>query len=520
MNNLWKRFHERYPNANFSKFKTEKFFGKQNIMFIGRDEEIAVFDDDGEEFRPSLYFSKEMKQNLGLTSGFPSALTLNPSLKLVVPAISFDKTAHSLNDMLINDEIYVTPTYKFQIKFRDIFVDTMLTHYSGKEARRWLSGPNMNLWNEQLNWAVWCSTAGCGISSRILFQDKMADGVHDLTDSESHLPPQIRSFFRFHTYFTTRRLLFELGGIQNTFALPGDPTCNKNNNRYDLPSYKRLCNEFKIDPNTDFRFKKGSNHGLGEVLIYYTNEGYVKTPYDYPNKTLKFSDSGGKAEAGNLIQYIENTLAKKQYEYFIPSDSHGLTSAGLSRINQSIEVFVFTILGAQGNVRSGITGNSGSAVEVRREFLALLEVSIRKTNISASIERFQLAIQESRVKLDLAISPGTWLLPARMVLNTASKIGYNNDLRRASSQMRLGVNDNVNVDIKQTGIPKHNFVLSKNKLPHVIETENKKHENKNINVSTHNTHNIKTSRLINSAHEINLAVLTISAAGLAWFLFR
>ena len=104
-----------------------------------------------------------------------------------------------------------------------------------------------------------------------------------------------------------------------------------------------------------------------------------------------------------------------------------------------------------------------------------------------------------------------------MVINTASKIGYNNDLRRASPQMRLGVNDNVNVDIKQTGIPKHNFVPSKNKLPHAIETETKKHETKNSNASTHNT---KTSSLINCAHEINLAVLTISAAGLAWFLFR
>ena len=103
MNNLWRRFHDRYPNANFPKFKTENFFGKQN-MFVGRDEEI-VFDDNGKEFRPSLYFSKEMKQNLGLTSGFPSALTLNPSPKLVVPVISFDKAAHSLNDMLINHEI-------------------------------------------------------------------------------------------------------------------------------------------------------------------------------------------------------------------------------------------------------------------------------------------------------------------------------------------------------------------------------------------------------------------------------
>ena len=95
-----------------------------------------------------------------------------------------------------------------------------------------------------------------------------------------------------------------------------------------------------------------------------------KHPMTIQIKTLKFSDSGGKAEAGNLIQYIENTLAKKRYEYFIPSDSHGLTSAGLSRINQTIEVFVFTILGAQVNARSGITGNSGSAVEVRREFFS------------------------------------------------------------------------------------------------------------------------------------------------------
>ena len=31
---------------------------------------------------------------------------------------------------------------------------------------------------------------------------------------------------------------------------------------------------------------------------------------------------------------------------------------------------------------------------------------------------------------------------------------------------------------------------------------------------------INNRSLMNSAHEINLAVLTISAAGLAWFLFR
>ena len=82
--------------------------------------------------------------------------------------------------------------------------------------------------------------------------------------------------------------------------------------------------------------------------------------------------------------------------------------------------------------------------------------------------------------------------------------------------MRLGVNDNVNGVIKQTGIPKHNFAPSKNKLPHAIETESKKHETKNII----KTLKINNRSLINSAHEINLAILTISAAGLALFLFR
>ena len=36
-----------------------------------------------------------------------------------------------------------------------------------------------------------------------------------------------------------------------------------------------------------------------EIFIYHTNEGYAKTPYDYPIKTMKFADDGGKAEEWN-----------------------------------------------------------------------------------------------------------------------------------------------------------------------------------------------------------------------------
>ena len=187
------------------------------------------------------------------------------------------------------------------MKFRDVFTDIKLTHQSSKESHRWLNSPNMNYWPQQLNFAVWCATTGCGISSRILFVDKMKDGIHNVTDDELHLPKQVRSFLWFHVYFKIRRILHELGGIQSSAALPGDDAFNQQNNSYDVPSHKRLCNEFGISPSTDFRFNQGMNEGLDNVYIYYSNFRYGKTEATYPGN-YKFSDEGGNASDGNLIQ--------------------------------------------------------------------------------------------------------------------------------------------------------------------------------------------------------------------------
>ena len=227
---LQKRFKARYPKANFADFKTGDFFGKPNIFFHNKagDEETAVFDVDGKDFRSSIYFSKEMKRQLGLAPGFPLELTHNPNPKLEIPAVPFNSETreygaalNTLKDALVQQEIYVTPSEKFKIKFRDIFTDTVITHRSSHESRRWLAGPNFEYWPQQLNFAFFAATTGCGVSRRILIEDKMRDGKNDLTDSELKLPPQVRSFFWFHVYFTVRRILFELGGVQNSLLFPG-----------------------------------------------------------------------------------------------------------------------------------------------------------------------------------------------------------------------------------------------------------------------------------------------------------
>ena len=76
----------------------------------------------------------------------------------------------------------------------------------------------------------------------------------------------------------------------------------------------------------------------------------------------------------------------------------------------------------------------------------------REIDISKSDQRFQLGVDEAKVRLNLAISPGTWLMPSNLLINTESTIGYNNQLRKATAEMKLEVNNSVNSDTKPVGI--------------------------------------------------------------------
>ena len=445
----WKTFLAKYPKADKSKFEPQTDFAKDHtatseIYFkAGPGHLINVLGSD------SKYWSPEMKSALGVgqsSEGFPQQLT--PSgLKgdsLPIPSFGFhgNYAGPSLKK-IFNDQlkIYVTPDQYFTTKFRQIFQKTKLTHRSGKESKTWLAGPNMKYWPQQLNFAVWCATTGCGVS-RELFED----------NSAIPLPPNVRAFYKFHIYFTVRRILFQMGGIQSISALPGDPTFDQFNNKYDVASYKRICNEFGVDPSSDFRYTTGANHGLGSVYIWVSGHGPSKTYTSYPGHD-KFSDEGGTASKGTLIQYIEpDDSANRQSDFFCPNVAEGLTQAGLARINQSIEAFVYCVLGSQVNVRSSILGSGGRAKEAQSEFLVLVEDSIRQPDLAKSIQRYQLAVDEAKVRLNLAVCPGAWLMPARMVINMGSVTGYNNQLKQAVPGMKLGVNDEVNKSTKKAAL--------------------------------------------------------------------
>ena len=382
--------------------------------------------------------------------GFPYQLSLLQQDKpQPVPAIAFsDNITQSVADIFHKEmKIYVTPTDYFTTKFRQIFAKTQIKFTTAKYARKWLAKPDMSFWPQQLNFALWCATTGCGVSREMLF-----------SNSSLNLSDQVRTLYQFHVYYTTRKILYEMGGIQSKNALPDDPAFNQQDNPYDVASYKRLCAEFGIDPSTDFLFTYGQNHGLGYVNIMYSDGPFAHKQWKYPPADLSNPSSQRlKGDSGttdnNTIAFIRNDQgADTQFEHFVPNQTSGLTRNGLGRINRSIEAFGYCILGAQTKTCSSILGNLGTARNTQTDFLVLIEDAIKTMTVSNEPVKYQNAIEATKVRLNFAVGRGVLLLPARMIINTESVVGYNNNLRRATDDMKLGVNNHVNQETKKASL--------------------------------------------------------------------
>ncbi|KXJ05935.1 hypothetical protein AC249_AIPGENE15532 [Exaiptasia diaphana] len=219
------------------------------------------------------------------------------------------------------------------IEEKNIFTNSLMTFKTAKEARRWLDAPNLAYWSQALNFAVWCSTAGCGVT-------------RDMLDDS-----QVGSFYKFHVIFMIRRVLSEL-----QCPLPSDKHFSEFYNFYNKASYQKLRTEFKTS--NDFRYISPYSHGLGLVYSYDyhglnsdSRESY--TPY---KGELQLSDEWKSTNHQNHFEivYVKDPKTAYQYEWFFPEKSRGLTKAGLSRINQSIEAFVYCILGSQAQTRNSI----------------------------------------------------------------------------------------------------------------------------------------------------------------------
>ena len=355
-------------------------------------------------------------------------------------------------DIIKQSVIISSDKKSFNADFPNIFENYLLPKISSNEiVNRW-NADWLSFWQNQLNFAIWCATTGCGI------------------DVNNHLKAGglTGSLFLFHVYYQTRRILFELG-----IALPQDKSWNAFNNSYDRGAYERICKEFNVDPHSDWRQKMyKSGNGLG--LVHTTSHSAWKRTdfrHDYSSKHISSSTSsdldlskmtfgpevpGGRKCGISSCEYLppkkvhidyilQEDDVKDVWTTFILDTSEGFTRAGVQRINESIRTYCWAILGSQSQTRTDILG-TGTAFDAQKQFLANVEDAINSpVDLPSQIKRYQNTLKYARSKVDYVFGIGLYMAPSDMELRIGEIQNYNNKIIVATDYQKLGLNNDVNI---------------------------------------------------------------------------
>ena len=255
----------------------------------------------------------------------------------------------------------------------------------------------MAYWQNQLNFAVWVRDHRVRVSAQ---------------DHLSAKDPMIRSVYRFHVYYQVRRVLAELKAL-----LPQDRAWDAVNNPYDRRAYERICNEFGVSAHSDWRVR-GPNKGLGRVYIYATHVGYRPFTEEGEYRPGGMSFTKKTSNKSIHVDYIKQDApnADTAWRTFILDRSKGFTHPGVERLNDSIRTYVWTILGAQTQTRTGILG-AGTAFDAQKQFLANVEDAISSpVDLPSAIRLYQDVLQYARSEVNFSFGTGLYMSPSNDAL--------------------------------------------------------------------------------------------------------
>ena len=325
------------------------------------------------------------------------------------------------------------PQKFFEAKYPNVFEHYIMPKsYSDKWLKAWIRIP-MQFWQNQLNFAVWCATTGCGVSVDHLTLD---DGF-------------MKSVFRFHVYYQIRRILEEM-----QVPLPYDETWNAMENSYSRRGYEKICDEFGVSPNSNWKSIEGPNQGFGPVYYYWPPKGYIKAvdvhrsapPGHYNPKEMSFKNptEGHTTHVDYFEQ--ETNVVSRAWRFFILNKSDGFTRAGVERLDDSIQTYVWAVLTAQVQIRTSIIG-TGAAFRAQTQFQNNVETAITSpVDTQSAITRYQDVVQNASSEINFSFGEGLVMAPGDLLLRIGKIVGYNNNIIIATSAQSLGLNKGLNKD--------------------------------------------------------------------------
>ena len=156
----------------------------------------------------------------------------------------------------------------------------------------------------------------------------------------------IRAVYRFHVYYHLRQVLKRL-----QTPLPHGPGFNVADNPYTESEFLKICEDYRV-PNDPMKYQ--------DEKFYWTYQCGVHWPIDY--------------------------IGPDSMTRWIIEKSVGFTDVGLLKILESIRAYAYLTLSSKASARSGIVGNTVSALTAQSAFLDNFEnVVNRRVDIREDI---------------------------------------------------------------------------------------------------------------------------------------
>ena len=132
------------------------------------------------------------------------------------------------------------------------------------------------------------------------------------------------------------------------------------------------------------------------------------------------------------------------------TQSKGFTRKGIEKISRSVKAYVYLDLTSQVQARSSIVGNAASGLDAQQVFKSAFKALINEGySIVIDIERYQGVLEHALSEVDFSVGIGIYMLPSTLNLNTGKTKGYNNKILVSNTDMKIGLNRDINKDHKK-----------------------------------------------------------------------
>ena len=236
--------------------------------------------------------------------------------------------------------------------------------------------------------------------------------------------------------------------------IPTNQTFNNLNNFIDMTKYTKICYEFNIDLNSDFRLKLEINDGAGYIYDennknlfeeYDSNKYSFEHPTGYKSVTMWGSTTYGTRSLG-VSNFGGNWTTHTDFIAQVlmmvgPDLCDGFARTGFERNNDLSRTYIYCLLGAQVQTRISIIGQSGTSPDAQKQFIYFEDAIFANLSMPDSIERYQNAINNSHSKLDFSLGSGFYKIPSDLVMKICNLDNYNNNILIATDNMDFGINN-------------------------------------------------------------------------------